>query len=459
MRQGNIEEFFAHENQAHPPSISKYGELRLGVKSELLKSLENLSTVPTATASPVVDALLIDGAALVNMLKPSGACKTFSDYAELVYLPHIKSQLQKVKRLDVIWDRYIDDSLKAHTRSKRGQGIRRRVKPDVRLPGNWSEFLRVDANKTELFLFLADQTVSLQSEDKTVLSTSDKCVLSNTTTDTALISPCTHEEADTRLFLHASDCAREGHKKVMVRTVDTDVVVLAISTFPSLDVDEMWIAFGVGKQYRYIAVHDIVKALGDEKSQVLHVFHAMTGCDQTSAFLGRGKGTAWATWVSFRDATAAFSRLSKCPSENDVLETMQVIERFVVLMYDRTSQCDNVNDARQVLFSQKGRSLDNIPPTSDALLQHTRRVALTAGHCWGQSLVSLPEMPSPGDWGWSKCDTGWTPLWTTIPEASKVCQELLRCGCKSKNGCTGRCKCVNADMPCTALCKCGGKCK
>ena len=40
------------------------------------------------------------------------------------------------------------------------------------------------------------------------------------------LSPCTHEEADTRLLLHAADCAQHGHKKIMLRTVDTDVVVL-----------------------------------------------------------------------------------------------------------------------------------------------------------------------------------------------------------------------------------------
>ena len=39
---------------------------------------------------------------------------------------------------------------------------------------------------------------------------------------------CSHEEADTRLFLHASDAVRKGCKKL---AVDTDVVVLTISTF------------------------------------------------------------------------------------------------------------------------------------------------------------------------------------------------------------------------------------
>ena len=79
----------------------------------------------------------------------------------------------------------------------------------------------------------------------------------------------------------------------MLRTVDTDVTVLSVATFKSLIVVEMWIAFGVGSQFRYIAIHVIVSALGGEKSRVLPVFHAFTGCDQTSSFNGRGKCTVW----------------------------------------------------------------------------------------------------------------------------------------------------------------------
>ena len=70
---------------------------RLGVKSDLIKCLDSLTTNPSIT--PVVDAMLIDGAALVNMLKPSGVCKTFSDYANEVYLPYIGKHLQGVQRL------------------------------------------------------------------------------------------------------------------------------------------------------------------------------------------------------------------------------------------------------------------------------------------------------------------------------------------------------------------------
>ena len=251
--------------------------------------------------------------------------------------------------------------------------------------------------------------------------------------------------------------------KVQIKSLsdtDTDVVVLAVSNFRRLGIGEIWISFGVGKQYRYIPIHDIVRALGDEKAQALHVFHAFTGCDQTSAFLGRGKNTAWGTWMSYGEATAVFKSLSKQPTMQDVQDALPVLERFVVLMYDRASQCQSVNDARKVLFAQKGRTLENIPPTADALLQHAKRVAYQAGHCWGQCLVCIPELPSPSEWGWTRSESDvWQPLWSTLPEASKVCQELVKCGCKAERGCKGRCKCLKAGMSCTALCKCGGECE
>ena len=57
--------------------------------------------------------LILDGAATINMLKPIGV-KTFQDYATHVFLPFIKTQLRKVTRIDIIWDVYLEDSLKSN---------------------------------------------------------------------------------------------------------------------------------------------------------------------------------------------------------------------------------------------------------------------------------------------------------------------------------------------------------
>ena len=264
VRQRNHDEFFAHENQSYPPSISCFGNLRSGQKTDLLRILEKGSASPTE-ATRVFEELLVDGAAIINILKPNGACKTFSDYASQVYLPYVRRQLQTVERIDLVWDKHESDSLKSTTRTKRGQGVRPRVEPGAKVPGDWNSFLRVDDNKTKLFKYLADQTIAIQDKGKEVLSASDCSVLTNSRENTGHISPCSHEEADTKLLLHAFDAGKEGYRKVMLRTVDTDAVVLAVAFFSRLDLEDLWIAFGAGKAFRYIAIHEFASSLRQEK--------------------------------------------------------------------------------------------------------------------------------------------------------------------------------------------------
>ena len=145
----------------------------------------------------------------MNLLKP-GAYKTFQEYGENVFLKYLTSQLHGVsKRLDIVWDEYIHDSLKSTTRSKRGKGVRTCVEPNNRIPGNWNAFLRVDENKAELFRFLTEMSITLEAGGKKVISTRGHGVRGNYDADIHNLSPCTHEEADTRLLLHASECAMQ----------------------------------------------------------------------------------------------------------------------------------------------------------------------------------------------------------------------------------------------------------
>jgi hypothetical protein len=85
--------------------------LRLGNKSDIKVCLEK--GYPVQAEAPNVDALLLDGAAIVNMIKPSAA-KTFSNYnvCTKVFIPFMVSQLHQTSRVDLVWDEYIPDSLK-----------------------------------------------------------------------------------------------------------------------------------------------------------------------------------------------------------------------------------------------------------------------------------------------------------------------------------------------------------
>ena len=84
---------------------------------------------------------------------------------------------------------------------------------------------------------------------------------------------------------------------------------------------------------------------------------------------------------------------------------MSVIERFVILTYDRLSELSDVNQARQELFTKGNKALENIPPTSAALeRQHTKRAVYQSGYIWGQCLIKDPALPSSEQWGWQKED-------------------------------------------------------
>ena len=193
--------------------------------------------------------------------------------------------------------------------------------------------------------------------------------------------------------------------------------------------------------------------LGPNKSLALPMFHALTGCDTVSAFVGHGKKTAWATWNSLPELTDALLTLARAPT-GIPKASIQAIERFVILIYDRTSTCTDINKARKKLFAKKSSVL-RIPPTRAVLEQHVKRAAFQGGHVWGQTLLPQPGLPSSCSWGWIKTDELYEPHWTTLPEASKSCYELVSCGCKK--GCVG-CKCKKAALQCTALCHCEGEC-
>ena len=101
------------------------------------------------------------------------------------------------------------------------------------------------------------------------------------------IEPCSQDEADGRMMLHVGHAYQQGYRRIMVQATDTDVTVLTISTASVLDGCELWMAFGHGKTFRYVAAHTIADKLGAEDSCGLLFLHAVSGCDTVSAELER----------------------------------------------------------------------------------------------------------------------------------------------------------------------------
>ena len=77
-----------------------------------------------------------------------------------------------------------------------------------------------------------------------------------------------------------------------------DGVAFVNSRQPRLDVEQLWIAFGKGKDFRWIPIHDIAKTLG-LKERALPFFHAFTGCDTVLPLLGKSKSHVGKPGMSF----------------------------------------------------------------------------------------------------------------------------------------------------------------
>ena len=62
------------------------------------------------------------------------------------------------------------------------------------------------------------------------------------------------------------------------------------------------------------------------------MFHAFTGCDKLSSFVGYDKKTGWSTWNTLPQLCDALLKLSCAPSK--IPEgVMFIIKRFLILLY------------------------------------------------------------------------------------------------------------------------------
>ena len=233
--------------------------------------------------------VILNGAAIVNMITPRRPV-SFDGYVTQV-MEYVRKQfrgdLQPVDRVFA----YGKDNLKSTKRNMRGKGIRRDVEGNNQVPSNLKEFLRVDKNKSELFHLIIERIVDEEFPGLMIVTRDDE-VLSSSPCDLAVLMSCTHEEADTRMFVHASDGAEHGMNKILLRTVDTYVVLIGISMAQKIGCECIWFAFGTGTTFRYLDATAMAQSLGDAKCGGLPACHALTGCEVTSSFAGKGKHVA-----------------------------------------------------------------------------------------------------------------------------------------------------------------------
>ena len=86
-----------------------------------------------------------------------------------------------------------------------------------------------------------------------------------------------HQETDSRICLHVDDALNEGATTVLIRTVDTCVVVFLVGIFHDLAQHhpgmQLWVGFGTGKQH----LSSAVKAKCQQGKQGKHIRQPLLG--------------------------------------------------------------------------------------------------------------------------------------------------------------------------------------
>ena len=96
-------------------------------------------------------------------------------------------------------------------------------------------------------------------------------------------------------------------------------------------------------------------------------------CRLAASFAGHGKKTAWTV---FPELTIALLELRSAPHDIPQ-DVMAAIERFIILLYDRTSTSTEIDHARRKLFAKRHK-VQSIPPTKAALSGQSTREAMCA---------------------------------------------------------------------------------
>ena len=255
-----------------PQSWSKsYNTMYHGSKSELTKRYSKYS-VNEIPKNAEKYAIIIEMSTLIRAkCSQNAGMICFSDLAIVPYYEIMRFEFD-CNRITIVFDSYFDDSLKKATRKSRGTGTILIFDDDTDIPQDMIDnFLRNDQNKNNLNEFLSKNIIDLHQSTKYMVVTYKDTVICSTSIKTLdshdiSITHCQSEEADQRLIRHTLHCISAYYKKIVVRTVDTDVLILLksyVSQFYGLCTDVNTYAHMVNSACEYYdaisAIFELVK--------------------------------------------------------------------------------------------------------------------------------------------------------------------------------------------------------
>ncbi|KAL4702881.1 hypothetical protein ACJJTC_005792 [Scirpophaga incertulas] len=410
-----LKNYMNYELAPYPLALFENGELRKTKKSTFyelfpelsinLKSLENVHYI-------------IDGGMLLHRCKWQ-LNESFKMICEH-YVRYLKNNYNS--NVYVVFDGYKIDSIKSAERNRRALKYKCadiEFNADMPLKIAQDKFLSNNNNKSRLIdmlrIKLADNNIfTCQAE-----SDADKLIV------------------DTAINLET--------KNVVIVSEDIDVlVILTALANESREIYFLKPSRGKVKQ-KIFSSKSLEKSLPKCKEHILFL-HSLTGCDTTSAFFNKGKITFAKNFEKHHDLHE-FAKIFKNKNE-DFNNIFQAGVACILALYGAPAKIKDLNTLRYNFFikaTTKNTSviLSSLPPTTDAAIEHLKRVYL-------QTQIWLGNDINIGDWGWKYLNNMFIPITMNQLPAPDNLLQMLFCNCKK--GCGAACGCRKSGLYCSVAC-------
>ena len=425
-------------------------------KSSLMKMIEgdqskkfspNTRNKTNATRILIVDAMEV----LKGITKTSKMTKILHLQEE--FIKRISRLLHGYDEGRIVFDKYVDESLKNKTRMKRSQTTAEfAIHPEMSLTMSIKELLSASSTKRSLTIMIANATLNHfidENQAKIVVVYDDKIVKGECRERVELH---THEEADTLIPYQVLACIDEQEEDkaldIDVTTPDTDVITYCADVdAKGLLKDNVSLSIITGKNTkstcrRVVDVRERVKALGSTKAKALIGLHNFTGADWGGKFVGISKQKWCDAFMKLPDESPVLESLSimgetHIPGELQNAElplNVAALEPFVCSVYS-TNGPKNLPELRWELFRTKNREGEMLPPTRASLLPHIIRCNYISRRDKSYTPAN-PVLPPIEENGWNLEQGIYTPVMCLNLPAPKAVIELVKCSC-IKGGCSG----------------------
>ena len=327
---------------------------------------------------------------------------------------------------------------------------------DTRLPVEMDRFWASSGNKLKLQMLLHEHTIKCRMEQPSKLqvivsgfsgdSVDVACQLAQDGCSAKITELCQNiEEADARIIPHAMHAVKNGARRIIVLSSDTDVFVLLMhywNVLHSNGLSEMWLRASVGDSTRYIPIHTLASRVKEKLCHVLPLLHTLTGCDYTSKV-----GTKHAA-LNNVDPTEFFSNFDYTTGCSEAI--VASCEGYLIQVIKKNSSCRTMDRLRDYMYHHsKCIALEQLPPTSHAIHQHILRAYYSAYNMMTLLAPHKPTKLDPTLFGFEEADEILTPVKAvrSIPEEYTVICKCKKCG-------SIRCACHKKGLPCISFCAC-----